>query len=325
MEPLERAGFEASRLIAEHPPRWHDRNKQAVFAVSASPERPFTGTVVYARWPVAERPGAVSARARIEVRPGYYDYVPSAEDGVVDWHVNFADPELFVAYGGHLLAQDEMQVVEHPVLGSLREVLVASGRRAATRGATGEPTPVTVTGVQRRCALDTFPDAAAGHPRDLYGNAFAAAPVGEVLAATRPLASPSTSHILAMAAPAGGSGPYDRAELEDVLATAHTGFAAAARESARLAGPGARAVVHTGFWGCGAYGGNRAVMTVLQALAADLAGVGLVFHAGTGSGPADAGEALREYAGLRDGTPGTDAILDGLLRRGYRWGVSNGT
>lgn len=325
MEPLERVEFEAARLFAEHPPRWHDRNKQAVFTASSPPEVPFAGTVVYARWPVAARPGAVVAGARIEVRPGYYDYAPSTGEGVVDWHVNFADPELFVAYGGRLLAQDEMQVLEHPVLGSLREALVAAGRRAVTRGDAGEPTPVTVTGAQRRCALDTFPDAAAGHPRDLYGNAFARAPLDEVLAATRPLVPPPTSHILAMAAPGGGRGPYDRAELEDVLATAHTGFAAARRESGRLAGPVARAVVHTGFWGCGAFGGDRTVMTVLQALAADLAGVDLAFYAGAGSGPADAADALRVHAALRDAGPGVDAILDGLLRRGHRWGVSNGT
>ena len=325
MEPLERIEFEAARLVTEHPPRWRDRNKQAVFGATGGPEPPFAGVVVYARWPVIAWPRAVPAPARIEIRPGYYDYAPSAGDGVVDWHVNFADPHLFVAYGGPLLAQDEMQVLEHPVLGSLREALVASGRRAATRGAAGEPTPVTVTGVQRRCALDTFPDAAAGHPRDLYGNAFSCAPVAEVLAATRPLDPPPSSNILALAAPAGGRGPYDRAELEDVLATAHTGFAATRRESGRLGGPGARPIVHTGFWGCGAFGGNRAVMTVLQALAADLARVDLVFHAGAGRGPADAEEALREYVGLRGDGTGVDAIVDGLLRGGHRWGVSNGT
>jgi len=325
VEPLERFEFDAAWLVAEHPPRWRDRNKEAVFAVSGSPERPFAGTVVYARWPVAEWPRVASARGRVEVRPGFYDYVPSAAAGVVDWHVNFADRELFVAYGGRLMAQDEMQVAEHPVLASLREALVSAGREAATRGGAGEPTPVTVTGAQRRCAIHTFPDPAAGHPRDLYGNAFAVAPRAEVLAATRPLSPPTTSHILAMAAPAGGRGPYERAELEDVLATAYTGFAAAQHESLRLAGPGAGTIVHTGFWGCGAFGGDRTVMTVLQALAADLAGVDLAFHAGSGNGPADAGEALRAYAALRVGAPEVDEILDGLLRRGPRWGVSNGT
>jgi hypothetical protein len=39
------------------------------------------------------------------------------------WHVNFADPQLFVAYGSQLLAQDELQAAEHPLLGSIREAL----------------------------------------------------------------------------------------------------------------------------------------------------------------------------------------------------------
>ncbi len=33
------------------------------------------------------------------------------------WHVNFADRHLFVAYGSPLMAQDEIQCMEHPVLG----------------------------------------------------------------------------------------------------------------------------------------------------------------------------------------------------------------
>ena len=43
-----------------------------------------------------------------------YDYVPLPGNTLALRHVNFADPVLFVAYGGGLLAQDEMQVVEHP-------------------------------------------------------------------------------------------------------------------------------------------------------------------------------------------------------------------
>jgi hypothetical protein len=325
VEPLERLEFDTARLLAEHPPRWRDRNKEAVFRAATSPACPPGSTVVYARWSAVEVPPSMSARSRIEVRPGFFDYAPSAAGGTVDWHVNFADPELFVAYGGCLMAQDELQVAEHPVLASLREALVSAGRKAATRGDAGEPTPVTVTGAQRRCSINPFADAAAGHPRELYGNAFAAAPVTEVLAATRSLSPPPLSNILAMAAPAGGRGPYERHELQDVLDTAYTGFAAARQESLRLAGPGAETIVHTGFWGCGAFGGDRTVMTALQALAADLARVDLVFHAGRGNGPADAEEALRVHAALVDAAAGVDAFLGGLLRRGPRWGVSNGT
>lgn len=41
----------------------------------------------------------------------------------VDWHINFADFHLFGFYEGGLFAQDEMQVAEHPILGSIRDYL----------------------------------------------------------------------------------------------------------------------------------------------------------------------------------------------------------
>ena len=64
-------------------------------------------------------------------RPGYFDYTPALDRAdAVEWHVNFADPHLFVAYGSRLFAQDEMQVAEHPALGSLKEALDARDFRA---------------------------------------------------------------------------------------------------------------------------------------------------------------------------------------------------
>jgi hypothetical protein len=324
-EAIERAEYEASRLIVEHPPRWGDRNKGVVFRIASDPEIPFAGLVRYARWPRAEHPQSVTARSPVTPREGFFEYAPAAAGGEAEWHMNFADARLFVAYGSSLMAQDEMQVAEHPVLGSLREALRARGPEPMTRGDWGGPTPVTVTGVQRRCAIETSPDAAAGHPRDLYGNAFALASEQEVRAATRPLLPPTLSNVLAMAAPAGGRGPYARSELQGVLDTAYSGFAAARRESEALAGAGRRTNVHTGFWGCGAFGGNRTVMTVLQAMAADLAEVDLVFHAGKGDGVAVATEALEEYSRILDATHEVARILDELGRRRHPWGTSNGT
>lgn len=40
--------------------------------------------------------------------------------GRVDWLLNFVDYDLFCAYGGAHLAQDEMQVADYPALASLR-------------------------------------------------------------------------------------------------------------------------------------------------------------------------------------------------------------
>ena len=144
-----------------------------------------------------------SAAAIVVERDGYFDYAAALGAGGVEWHVNFADPHLFVAYGSSLFAQDEMQVAEHPALGSLREALEAAGRRAVTVEA-GEPTPVLVTGVERRCAIATNPDTAAGRPAGLYGNAFARASADAVARATTPIDPPTITNLIAMAAPPGG-------------------------------------------------------------------------------------------------------------------------
>ena len=41
---------------------------------------------------------------------------------------DFAHSNLFIAYREALLAQDELQVLEHPFLGSIRECMVNKGK-----------------------------------------------------------------------------------------------------------------------------------------------------------------------------------------------------
>jgi hypothetical protein len=160
----------------------------------------------------------------VQIHPGVFNYAASQESSRVEWHMNFADPDLFVAYGSPLLAQDELQVAEHPILGALRQALDEMGTSAETVDAQYRPTPITITGVQRRCAIDTLPNPKAGRPRGLYGNAFARASVSEVTAATKVILPPTISHILAIAAPAGGDGEYSYDEIVYIATAAYTGF-----------------------------------------------------------------------------------------------------
>lgn len=264
-----------------------------------------------------------------EAREGFFDYEPCVlvPEPRVEWHVNFADPHLFCAYGGPLLAQDEMQVAEHPALASLREALLHHRLRPLTVE-NGRPTPVLVAGVERRCRIATEPSAALGRPAGLYGNNFARADAETVRKATHRIDPPTRSNIIAMAAPAYGHGRYSRAEIECVLQTAFTGFRAARLESRALAGNEARAVVHTGFWGCGAFGGNRVLMTLLQLIAARLAGVDrLVFHTGDPSGLRSFHEAsaiLGAEIWPREACPRVGAMVEGIEAMGFEWGVSDG-
>lgn len=331
-DPRERAEFDAAELIRTHPPEWLHPNKSVVYDVATSTGDAFAGTIRCARWGEMALPAALSPDASeltFDIRPGIYDYAPDP-NGRTDWHVNFADPHLFGMYGWALFAQDEIQVAEHPILGSLREALIepGGGLDPKTIDPARRPTPVTVTGVQRRVAIDT---------RDVYGNAFAAASEARVRTACRGISPPTVSNILAMAAPTPGQGVYSRDEILYVVHCAYTGFRAARVESEALvadpqSGEGAGSapprgvLVHTGFWGCGAFGGNRTLMPMLQALAADLAAVDIAFHAVDDAGAATAEQAIAEYRRLRADAPRgeTAAVVDAMVGLGFEWGVSDG-
>lgn len=112
-------------------------------------------------------------------------------------------------------------------------------------------------GVERRCVVATDANPAEGRPYGLYGNSFSQATEDAIRQATEVLDPPTMSNILAMEAPACGAGRYTREQIEFVLSTAVTGFSAAVSESKRKVSPDVQTVIHTGFWGCGAYGGNR--------------------------------------------------------------------
>ncbi len=212
VDPIERLEFDTAELVREHPPAWRNANKRAVYEIACPPGAEHRGRIGYSRWEAMPLPAEVLPvqAALIVARPGFYDYEPILDPaGAVEWHVNFADPHLFVAYAGPLFAQDEMQVAEHPALGALRETLDAAGSRATTLDRNG-PTPILVTGVERRVSIQTGPDPDAGRPQGIYGNTFARADPEVVRRATRPILSPTISNLVAMSAPPGRAWPVHR-------------------------------------------------------------------------------------------------------------------
>lgn len=316
---LEQREFEAAALVAAHPPRFRHEAKRMIYEQAS--RTPQSGTIHYSRWAPGALPERLPApKLHSAVVPDVFDYAGS-DRGV--WHLNFADPHLFIAYGSALLAQDELQVLEHPALGSLREALLAAQLPAVTEENT-RPTPVLVAGVERRCVLDTSPDL--DRPQGLYGNHFAKAPLAAIKSALRILSPPTRTNIIAMAAPV-GRGRYSRAQLGGILLTAYTAFAAAAQISRRL-WPGAAVEVRTGFWGCGAFGGNRTVMILLQLLAARLAQLDrLIVYSVTQSGVLDyesGVSALRSLLAASSLDPAIADLLQQVEERGYLWGVSDG-
>lgn len=327
-EPLYHVMIDAGRLFQEHPPRMRHPHKAALLEMAYPAGTTPTGEIHVTRWPQLSLKNIVLSPAMdVQVIPNFYDYQSAADEpSAVEWHVNFADPRLFAAYGSRLFAQDEMQVAEHPVLGSVREALLARGLAAMTSDESGA-TPILVSGVERRLAIATNPDTSAGRPQGIYGNRFADAPLEVVRGATRRLDPPSISNIIAMAAPT-GSGEYTESDIAAIFSTAATAFAAARSESDRLRGGSSQTMIHSGFWGCGAFGGNRRLMIALQVLAARAFRIdGLILHAGDTAGAEEAKRGL-DVAEMLASRCGEQCSLDTLVGRSvmlsYHWGMSDG-
>ena len=174
--------------------------------------------------------------------------------------------------------------------------------------------------------MSTEPDASQGRPAGLYGNRFDFATPEVIERATRRVEPPTITNLIAMAAPAGRHGNYTTEDVVFVLLTAYTGFRAAVVESVRAGRTDRPVVVHTGYWGCGAFGGNRVMMAMLQMIAAELADVDrLVFHTG-GNGASEfatAREMLARVLEIPGNTLRERIVQIAALR--LEWGEGNGT
>lgn len=324
---LARYSFTTHRMMQDHSPVISNGNKKVVYGIACPEGCTHTGEIVYSRWREMPLPETVTTddwKTVFEIRPDVFGHEPTTVPGLMEWYLNFADHDLFCAYGGPLLAQDELQVAEHPALGSLREALLSRGEPFGTVGE-GMATPVLIRNVERRCVIDTQPNPAEGRPQGLYGNNFARARQSEIARAVTPIIPPTFSNIIAIEAPSYGDGVYSFEDVGYILATAYSGFAAARHEA--LSCGAQKVAIHTGFWGCGAYGGNRVLMTPLQLIAANLAGIDhIVFHAVDAGG---AGTALQALGLLNTDFQGgpprhLSDFIEQIVACGFEWGESDG-
>ena len=313
--PKDSFSFEVANLLSESRVEWSDSNKAfAADLIHVNPSN-FKGDIVFKVWPEADLPQKITGERGFEVREEFFDY--SSDGQHFDWYLNFADPDLFGFYNSSLMAQDELQVFEHPVLAHLREKLLSLDFYPETTDDNKRPTPVTVKGAYRVCSIDTEPDK---DGYSIYGNAFSQAPEEIIRERVTPIVLPTKSNILAMASLPGRRGSYTANQIEDILLIAFTGFSAASQESDKTRMPR----VNSGFWGCGAYGGNRMIMTILQSVAASLAGVELRYWAGDSSGADVAEDAYKIYCDILKKSNNTQDIISTLVEMKFDWGVSDG-
>lgn len=334
--------FDLAQLASDYPPVWRHPHKQAIHDRIRREGSPLAGTLRYTRWHMSPLPHELQLHScNVQAEPGFFTYAES-NPGV--WHMNFADPRLFAAYGSPLMAQDEWQVLEHPVLASLREALIHAEHPALTRQ-DGISTPVLISNVPRQCSIDLAGGAVCPNapstswwrrllnatrtptmPCPLYGNAFASAPREDVVRATSVLNPAVASNIIALAAPT-GTGAYTKKQITDILQTTFSGFSAALLESARHGIAAAQVSIHTGWWGCGAFGGNRILMALLQILAAKMAGVGrLVLHIGSKGDLCHFTDALSflDLVTAQGATSDIPAIISEIEALKFHWGQSDG-
>jgi len=262
-----------------------------------------------------------------------YTYDPTPEGKFV-WYVNFADQSLFVAYGSGLFAQDEIQVAEHPTLGHLKEALTTIyrgsdsnyGCRPITKDG-NQPTPILVRGAERLCRVKTGQNAAEGRPQGLYGNHFEKAPEAVIVKATQVFDNPTTTNLICMAAHKSSWGTYTLPQIKYLFSTALTSFTAAKVEAATI-DKNLKIVIHTGNWGCGAFGGNLELVVIVQIMAGIAAGIDeIIYHSfdkkgtlGFDNGHKRVRQLLEEHKTI----PVND-FLEILFEMHFQWGMSNGT
>src|SRR5262245_38178736 len=226
-ELIARHTFDTGRLVGDYPAVWQNANKRLVHQIACPAGCVHSGQLVFSRWKALSLPDCLDLNHAtvLEARQDVFGYEPTPTGAkVVEWYLNFAHWDLFCSYGGGLFAQDEMQVAEHPALGSLREALLALNIPPFTVDI-NEPTPILIQGAERRVAVATDDNAAEGRPGGLYGNRFAAASAEAIERACRVIEPPTVTNVIAMEAPV-GSGVYSQDEIVFVLRTACTGFSA---------------------------------------------------------------------------------------------------
>eukprot|EP01006_Ploeotia_vitrea_P037357 TRINITY_DN66123_c4_g1_i1.p1 TRINITY_DN66123_c4_g1~~TRINITY_DN66123_c4_g1_i1.p1 ORF type:complete len:365 (+),score=35.59 TRINITY_DN66123_c4_g1_i1:102-1097(+) len=327
-----RTKFSLLGLSQTHPVFFRSPNKQYVLNMCKDAVEGYSKDheIVFSRWSSVNTdfPQQFSgplSNLEIEAQKGFFPYDSSGDDAC-DWWPNFAHSHLFVAWNSDLLAQDELQVCEHPVLASIQMEL-QHNKQLTPHSFTADrevnkATPILIKNVPRVCAIDTS--------KGLYGNAFAHADPMDVKMSTKILNPPTISNLYCIEAPPGGYGAYSKRDIVDIFKTAYTAFRAC-KEETILGAPedakdSVRTVIRLGYWGCGAYGGNTTLMVALQLLAAHLAGVNkVVFHlAREGPKPFAAGKELCQT--LLDKTPngGVEDMLTQIESMKFKWGTSTG-
>lgn len=316
-------------LIAAHTPHFTNQNKIKLFnKARAKKESSLTGNVVVTRCTPntkeIDRTAFTKKDVKIKQNPAFFNYekdLNTPERNV--WWMNYADPKLFGFYADDFFAQDEIQVLEHPILASVRRYLLDPGeenmapKTLIQQGMDLIATPYLIENVPLWITVNTFPKLSDGTSVNIYGRCFAQAPLEAIDAGCKVFEGDVKDNIMAIAAPSFEKGEYSYGDIELILKTLISAFS-----QAKDLAPEKKCVVHGGNWGCGAFGGNLELMYFAQMYAASVCGIDeLILHAVDDDDAYDEAEWKYKYL---DEEMSLDSVVNYLMKQGYEWGKSDG-
>ncbi|CAF0721462.1 unnamed protein product [Adineta steineri] len=329
--------IKSRELYEKYPPNFKHENKIFIFDLlnkkhkySPSEDK----SILITRWkpfvPFIETTNSI--QTKVSYHKDVFDYEPIGDkETTVEWYLNFANNDLFGYYGGRLLAQDELQVLECVELAALREYLVQTTNTVGshTVGSSADnsksvPTPILISNVERVIDLNT---------KHIYGNAFADANKAQLTEAFRAVQPPQIVNLIAIEAPSHGEGSYTYDQIHFILSTSYTGFKAAqilankthSMNNHQSSSKTLRTIIHTGWWGCGAYGNNRQMMLITQMLAAQWAQIDeIIFHTQTDEHQDDINQADNIFKKLIE-VKEVKEVIDEIVKLNLQWEKSNNT
>lgn len=192
---------------------------------------------------------------------GFFPYkTAQPEKDVVLFTLNFADDKLFGYYKTPLLAQDELQGLEFPMLPMVREYFKMHRPELLN----AQQTSFIFHNVPRQAIFDTQKII---NGKKLYGNAFQKASEDELDQALTTLKASQNATILPIVAPVACSNKiYTPQLIAGFLHNVITGFLHASEFTNKIGH--SRLIIHTGGLGTGAFGHSIIASIFLQLVAA---------------------------------------------------------
>ena len=312
-------------LINNYPPEYTNSFKKAMYEKAVKIHKTEHGIVKISRWKFCdERKSPLKMEAnpiKVSVVDNFFDYSDTDTETKNTFYLNYADPNLFGYYDGDLFAQDEIQTFEHPLLASVLEYIDKNETPELISRTIekGSPTPFIVENVPYWIKVDMLPVIKDEDGKDcvcsIYGWNFSHAPKEALEKGISVIHKEQKNNIIAVAALGGGRGTYTENQIAYTLSSLLVSFGAAAKITTREKKN--EVVIHTGRWGCGAFGNNDEFIYLTQIIAASFTGVTeLVFH---GCDEEILKKAWKKFEGWDKDHP-----MDFLLKQNYTWKNGDG-